>query len=302
MNDTFFESIEKRKIAQLARKYRAKGYEVLAELPGYEPPYQIRGFRPDLIVKKGDETIVMEVKTSDSIKKTKDALAEFARYVKGVPGARFDLVMTNPKPALSVYSKIQTLQAELGTLREGLLTEIKEASEKNRTDLVLILSVRLLEGLLARLAMSESIHIPTKEWNLASLATKLAKEDIISKSVLEFANRLYQRRNAVIHQRDKKVISNEEAVDIYIKLKKLTRQWGGTIKMTEVICPVCQEAFNSYLNLARHMVLKDRPNGEHIQYLERFLGKTFAEFGWRSDARIATALKHYLLKHREWPR
>jgi len=64
----------------------------------------------------------------------------------------------------------------------------------------------------------------------------------------------------------------------------------------EVPCPVCRESFESFLDLARHMVQSDRPGGEHIQWLERFLGKSFAEFGWRSDKKIAVALKKYWKK------
>ena len=63
--------------------------------------------------------------------------------------------------------------------------------------------------------------------------------------------------------------------------------------MNEVICPVCGRGFKSFLNLVKHMVLKDRPYAEHTQYLERFLGKPFVEFGWGSDKKIAIALRNY---------
>jgi len=69
----------------------------------------------------------------------------------------------------------------------------------------------------------------------------------------------------------------------------------------ELPCPVCGELFELGLPLAKHMVLKDRPHGEHIQWLESFLGKRFSEFGWKSDKKIATALKSYYEKHGKWP-
>lgn len=292
MKETSSENFEKRRIAKLARRYKAEGYQVLADLPGYETPYQIQGFRPDLIVKKDDKIIVIEVKTSHSIKSSKEVITQFARYAKEVPQARFKLVITNPRMPYSVYSKVETLQAELGILRDGLLADIKNALERKRTDLVLLLAVRLLESLLARLAMRESIYIPPKEWNLASLSSRLANENVISKPVLEFAHKLHQQRNVLIHEK-RYEISIEEASEIYQKLNKLAKQWGEKIKMVEVICPVCDKSFNSYLNLARHMVLKDRPEGKHIQWLEQFLGKPFVEFGWKSDKKIAIALKKY---------
>jgi len=68
----------------------------------------------------------------------------------------------------------------------------------------------------------------------------------------------------------------------------------------EVSCPVCGRSFNSFLNLTRHMVLKDRPSGEHIQWLEEFLGRPFAEFGWKSDKKIALSLKRHWMQFGSW--
>lgn len=65
-------------------------------------------------------------------------------------------------------------------------------------------------------------------------------------------------------------------------------------------CPVCGDEFSSYLNLARHMVQKERPfvknpeGGEHILYLEEVMGKPFVDFGWGKDKQIGMALKKYL--------
>lgn len=70
----------------------------------------------------------------------------------------------------------------------------------------------------------------------------------------------------------------------------------------EVSCPVCGRSFNSFLNLARHMVLKDRPSGEHIKWLEKFLGRPFVEFGWKSDKKIAVALKRHWIQFQRWSR
>ncbi len=65
----------------------------------------------------------------------------------------------------------------------------------------------------------------------------------------------------------------------------------------EIPCPVCGKSFNSYLNLARHMVQKNRQEqGEHIQYLEMVTGKPFEEFGWGKDKQIGIALRRYFAK------
>jgi hypothetical protein len=68
-----------------------------------------------------------------------------------------------------------------------------------------------------------------------------------------------------------------------------------------LLCPVCGKEHDSYLNLARHMVLKDRPDGEHQLWLQDFLGKEFPEYAFKHDRDIANALRKYWTQHKTWP-
>lgn len=280
--------LEREKIIEVTNKYIAEGYEVIDELPGYEGARGAGQLKPDLIVRKGDEVIVIEVKSAHSVRESKNSIAQLANYAKNTRGVRFDLVLTNPKP-----SSIQVLQAELKILREGVLSDVKDAVERNNPELSLVLSFRLIEGLFARLATSQGIYVPSGRWNLDYLLDKLTSEGIISEAVADLVQDVIRKRNAIFHgtSEERTRITKEESLAIYRKLSNLMRQWGGEIKMIEASCPVCEQTFNSYLNLARHMVLTDRPNGEHITYLQELLGKPFQEFGWRSDKKIAAALK-----------
>jgi len=68
--------------------------------------------------------------------------------------------------------------------------------------------------------------------------------------------------------------------------------------MIGIQCEVCGRSFSSYLNLARHMVLKDlptpgKPPGAHIMRLEEIMSQPYRAFGHGSDKRIAIALKAY---------
>ena len=60
--------------------------------------------------------------------------------------------------------------------------------------------------------------------------------------------------------------------------------------MNARICPVCGSEHATYLNLARHMVLKDRPYGSHQQWLESFLNLPFEKYGFGHDKYIAVQL------------
>jgi hypothetical protein len=82
--------------------------------------------------------------------------------------------------------------------------------------------------------------------------------------------------------------------------------WDLPIKVEDfmrntIICPVCSKEYDSFLNLARHMVLKDRPNGEHQIWLQSFLNRRFEEYAFGKDKAIAMRLKAYWDKKKGWP-
>jgi DNA-directed RNA polymerase subunit RPC12/RpoP len=67
-------------------------------------------------------------------------------------------------------------------------------------------------------------------------------------------------------------------------------------------CPLCPDReFDSFLNLARHMVLSDRPTGAHQRWLQSFLNRRFEEYAFGKDKAIAMRLKAYWDKKRSWP-
>jgi len=69
-----------------------------------------------------------------------------------------------------------------------------------------------------------------------------------------------------------------------------------------ISCPLCPDKeFSSFLNLARHMVLSDRPTGAHQRWLQSFLNKRFEEYAFGKDKAIAMRLKAYWDKKRSWP-
>jgi hypothetical protein len=71
---------------------------------------------------------------------------------------------------------------------------------------------------------------------------------------------------------------------------------------TQVSCPVCRiKEYDSFLNLARHMVLKDRPAGPHQIWLQRFLGLPFERYAFGKDKAIALRLKAYWEKYGSLP-
>ena len=82
-----------RKVAEIAKQRKKKGYEVKADLPNYPHPPVKGGFKPDLAVKKNGITTLIEVETLDSVNTThakaqdkafKKARNNKTRYIKRI--------------------------------------------------------------------------------------------------------------------------------------------------------------------------------------------------------------------------
>ena len=60
------------KVRSIARKLERQGYDVKADVRGYEQPNTIRGFRPDVVGTKGRQRKIHEVETKDSVDNARD--------------------------------------------------------------------------------------------------------------------------------------------------------------------------------------------------------------------------------------
>jgi hypothetical protein len=87
--------IEKTK--EIAKEYLSKGYKVILEPKSAELPNEIKrlNFLPDLIVMSDEGNLIIEVKTSKSIKDSR--LLNIAEEIKAIDGWDFELIYTNPK-------------------------------------------------------------------------------------------------------------------------------------------------------------------------------------------------------------
>lgn len=223
MKETLTRDLERKKIAELARHYSDLGYHVFAELPGFDMPEKFVDVRPDLVVRKGDETVIIEVKTGDSAKRVTDQIERLARYAEKVPGARFDLVITNPRPQSRTSAKLRTLRRKLRTINTGLLTEIHTALDNRNLESVVILSFRLLEGFLAGVAEENNIYIAPGPSALGRMSRALADKQIVSQAIKTLARQLQNSRNVIVHQRQP-IVSASETIELYRKLISFLRE------------------------------------------------------------------------------
>ena len=80
---------------QVAEDYRSKGYEVSLQPGPDQLPPSLAGYRPDFVARKGDETVVVEIKSRPTSRR-EPPLESLAKAVRALPGWRLELVLAEP--------------------------------------------------------------------------------------------------------------------------------------------------------------------------------------------------------------
>lgn len=113
-------------IEQIAEEYTLKGYVVTKE-------EQLGKFRADLIARKGNEQIVIEVKAGKMSSTTKEKLAGLADYISNLGGYKFLVVVaTPPKEKKLNIDSIEQLISDY--MHSHLPSELDELSTHTRPD------------------------------------------------------------------------------------------------------------------------------------------------------------------------
>ncbi|HVR97356.1 MAG TPA: hypothetical protein VMW27_12125 [Thermoanaerobaculia bacterium] len=149
------ESLERQKAEELVRIYQERGYEVVREPQLDWLPPHLADHRPDLLLRKGDQTIVMEVKARASLAKD-PAIPELADLIRNRPGWRLDLVLVEPDEVTLMLGHARSLTDE----------EIARASEEARRlvrtgspEAGLLLAWSTAEAMLRRIAAQNEIEV-----------------------------------------------------------------------------------------------------------------------------------------------
>lgn len=85
-----------RTVKRVADSYEKRGYDVSADIKGYQRPKTIGGFRPDVVAKRGRERVIVEVETPDSVDSARDQRQQqaFRRAANRSVNTRFRRTIT----------------------------------------------------------------------------------------------------------------------------------------------------------------------------------------------------------------
>lgn len=186
------EQLERERLLKLAEEYRQKGYEVLLPPQPEELPDFLRGYRPVLIVRRGEEAIVVEVKSRSSIASAQ-YLRELVTAVEKHPGWRVELVITNPEDAL--YSANIEHSLEENEIKAQL--QVARELTARHPESAILFTWSLAEATLRLLSNREGLSLQKPE--LLRLLKQLATEGAISREHYQLLMNASQVRNAIAH-------------------------------------------------------------------------------------------------------
>jgi len=186
---------EREQLLKIADKYRNQGYEVTFHPNIEDLPSFLKNYRPDLIVRRGEETVVVEVKSRSSLSSLPPHyLSDLAEVIEKHHSWRLDLVMDNseddnPYPSRSEGSlQRQEIESRLAIAKQ-IVGQNLESS---------ILYVWSLVEATLRL-ISEKEELSLKKIDPLSLVKQLTYEGIISRSEYQLLMNAISLRNAVAH-------------------------------------------------------------------------------------------------------
>lgn len=187
-------NLERERLLQLAEEYRNKGYEISFHPNPEDLPDFLRNYRPDMIVRRGGEAVIIEVKSRRSLNSSsRQYLQNLAQSVEQHPGWRFELVMTNPEDA--VYSP----KAESSLQQPEIETRLQVARQlaTQHPESAILYSWSLVEATLRLVVEHEGMSL--QRLDPLYLVKQLVTEGVISRSEYQLLMDALSLRNAIAH-------------------------------------------------------------------------------------------------------
>lgn len=187
---------EERLVLQVAEEYRQEGYEVVLQPTPSSLPDFLRGYRPDLLARKADESMIVEVKAGSATPQS-DRFRDLARAVNGQPGWRFELVVRNAPPVSEPDAPAAERPSLTGPDAARAVAGAEDLVGSGRPEAALLWAWSAAEATLRLLASAEGVS--TRRHDPAYLLKQLALEGAITREDYEVLMRAFRTRNAVAH-------------------------------------------------------------------------------------------------------
>jgi len=177
----------------IAEEYRRRGYEVIEEPAQEQLPDFLSGYHPDLLIRKGEEARVVEVKSRAALTK-EPQIRELARLLHTKPNWNFELVIVGEE------EQLRTPEGARPFDRDDILQGIQapeQLLELGFAEAALLLAWASLEATLRLLARKEDIVLD--RFDPLYVLNQAVMHGIISRDEYNFLTKVMKYRNALAH-------------------------------------------------------------------------------------------------------
>lgn len=189
---SIFEEKEEEAIRAIAARYTSRGYDVVIRPAPDLLPRPLRRFQPDLLARNSTENVVVEVRSKATL--AHPAPKRMAQTVAGLPGWRFELVITNPELQTSVPAHGETLSRKQIVERQG---EAKTLASKGYLSAAFLIAWSAAEAVLRRIASKSGLD--SAGYSPSALYKELYSIGAISRKAYEVFVEAVQTRNSLVH-------------------------------------------------------------------------------------------------------
>jgi hypothetical protein len=176
----------------IARRYEADGYEVTVEPAPEQLPEPLASYHPDLLVRKGGETVLIEIKSRAELQKKE--LEELAAAVRQLPGWRLELVLARPDAPVAVPE--DSVPWDQDDVRAAL-QQAADLLRSHYNAAALLLAWSAVEAALRLVAERE--RIPLERDDAAYILKRLATSGAIAGEQYHELRAAMELRNAMAH-------------------------------------------------------------------------------------------------------
>ncbi|MFM9438399.1 Holliday junction resolvase [Janthinobacterium sp. CG_23.3] len=182
----------------IAKRYEEQGYVVTLNPESSALPFAIGNYRPDILAIKGDDKIIIEVKSAGA-KIDSDAYFRLDREVQRHPGWRF-LLVTVDEADLQEHDPNGTSSVSIEKIQEHLRNIDRVAEKPELATLVLPKLWMVYLSALRLLALNEGLDV--QNCSDLSFLNKAYSTGMLSFDEYESARRLMSLRNEAVHRLD----------------------------------------------------------------------------------------------------
>jgi hypothetical protein len=178
----------------VAQRYREAGYEVFLYPEPTMIPFDLGRYRPDILARKDNLNLVIEVKSTSNIGASYERLREVIEETRRHEGWRF--VLVTERDLAEIPSRDDADQASWEEIQDGMKSaeKLKSMGEQQAAYLLLWIA---FEQAIRKLSMESGL--PLERLAPAVMIRQLYSEGVLSMEQFDAARSSLETRNLVVH-------------------------------------------------------------------------------------------------------